>query len=220
MPQGVSPRRCKNGRHTVLIQLRHMRSGNQITALSDLFEKQEAPEFVSAGHFVLSGLPEKMQDPAFRYQLAHRAARTEENAQLIAKIMAVGNYYEETGLLARSGLVDPLGTRLARPRRLPASVWGPLCGRISSTSPSYLRIGSHSIHRERIPQTSAGSTCRTSGVKPTWHMRRRLRRSALRLCEALVCYAGASEAAYRLSASSHSSLSPMRRTLAGYVPLA
>jgi hypothetical protein len=89
-----------------IVQLRHMRSGNQITALSDLFEKQGTPDFVSAGHFVQSGLPEKMQDPAFRYQLLRRPARTEENAQLIAKIMAVGNYFEETGLLARSGLVD------------------------------------------------------------------------------------------------------------------
>jgi hypothetical protein len=32
------------------------------------------------------------------------------------------------------------------------------------------------------------STCRTSGVTPTWRMRRHLRRSALRLCEArLLC---------------------------------
>ena len=69
-----------------LVQLRHMRSNNQITVLSDLFEKQGAPEFVSALQFVLTGLPEKMQDPAFRYQVVHRAARTEENGLLIAKV--------------------------------------------------------------------------------------------------------------------------------------
>ncbi len=89
-----------------LVQLRHMRSSNQITALSDLYEKQRDSEFESARHFVFAGLPEKMRDPAFRYQLAHRAARTEENALLIAKINAVGNYYEETGVLVKSGLVD------------------------------------------------------------------------------------------------------------------
>jgi hypothetical protein len=83
-----------------------MRSGNQIAVLSDLFEKQEAPEFESAVHFVYHGLPAKMQDPAFRYHVAHRAARTEENALLISKAMTVGNYYEEMGLLAKSGLVD------------------------------------------------------------------------------------------------------------------
>jgi hypothetical protein len=89
-----------------LVQLRHMRSSNQITALSDLYEKQRLPEFIAARQFIFSGLPEKMQDPAFRYQVVHRAARTEENAAVIAKILEVGNYYEETGVLVRSGLVD------------------------------------------------------------------------------------------------------------------
>lgn len=31
-----------------LVQLRHMRGSNQITALSDPYEKQELPAFVSA----------------------------------------------------------------------------------------------------------------------------------------------------------------------------
>lgn len=89
-----------------LVQLRHMRGSNQITALSDLYEKEQVPEYVLALQFVYSGLPEKMQDPAFRYQIVHRAACTEENAVLIAKTRAVGNYYEEMGLLVKSGLVD------------------------------------------------------------------------------------------------------------------
>ncbi len=89
-----------------LVQLRHMRSSNQITVLSDLFEKAEAPEFVSARHVVSIGLPEQMQDPAFRYQVTHRAARTEENAALIDKVHAVGNFYEETGVLVKFGFVD------------------------------------------------------------------------------------------------------------------
>jgi hypothetical protein len=89
-----------------MVQLRHMRGSNQITVLSDLFEKQGTAEFVSAANFVRTRLPEKMQDPAFRYQVVHRSARTEENAVLIAKVIAVGSYYEEMGLLAKSGLVD------------------------------------------------------------------------------------------------------------------
>jgi len=89
-----------------LVQLRHMRGSNQIAALSDLYEKQGTPEFVSARQFVLGGLAEKMQDPAFRYQVVHAVARTEENAVLIAKILAVGSYYEEVGVLMKSGLVD------------------------------------------------------------------------------------------------------------------
>jgi hypothetical protein len=47
-----------------------------------------------------------MQDPTFRYQVVHRTARSDENGVLIAKVLAVGNYYEETGMLAKSGLVD------------------------------------------------------------------------------------------------------------------
>jgi hypothetical protein len=89
-----------------LIQLRHMRSSNQITVLSDLFEKQGTAEFVSASNFVRTRLSEKMQDPAFRHQVVHRSARTEENAVLINKVIAVGSYFEEMGILAKSGLVD------------------------------------------------------------------------------------------------------------------
>lgn len=89
-----------------LRQLRHMRNSNQIAALSDLFETQGGTAFVSARQFVATGLPEKMQDPAFRHQIADFKARSEENALLIAKIITVGNFFEETGVLVRSGLVD------------------------------------------------------------------------------------------------------------------
>jgi hypothetical protein len=89
-----------------LVQLRHMRSSNQIAALSDLYERMRAPDFVSAQQFVVKRLPEKMQDPGFRYQAVHRAARTDETAELIAKISAVGSYHEEMGLLTKSRLID------------------------------------------------------------------------------------------------------------------
>lgn len=89
-----------------LVQLRHMRGSNQIAALSDLYEKRQTPEFVSAAQFVLTELPEKMQDPAFRYQIVHRAARTEESANVIARILTVGSFYEEMGLYVKTGLVD------------------------------------------------------------------------------------------------------------------
>jgi hypothetical protein len=89
-----------------LVQLRHMRGSNQIAALSDLFEKERTPEFLTARRFVFSGLHERMQDPAFRYQIVHAAARTEENAELIDKILATGSYYEEMGIFAKCGLVD------------------------------------------------------------------------------------------------------------------
>ena len=47
-----------------------------------------------------------MQDPAFRYQLAVRSARSDEFRPLIGKINAIGNFYEGMGMLMRAGLVD------------------------------------------------------------------------------------------------------------------
>jgi len=89
-----------------LVQLRHMRGSNQIAALSDLFEKERTSEYVAARQFVFSGLPEKMKDPAFRRQIVNSATQTGENAELIAKILATGSYYEEMGIFAKFGLVD------------------------------------------------------------------------------------------------------------------
>lgn len=89
-----------------LVQLRHMRGSNQISIMSDLLSKRNAPEFSSAMQFVSTGLPQKMQDPAFRYQLVNRSARTQENAVFIVEVNALGNFYEETGMLAKSGLID------------------------------------------------------------------------------------------------------------------
>ncbi|HZY96451.1 MAG TPA: hypothetical protein VFE35_05065 [Candidatus Cybelea sp.] len=38
--------------------------------------------------------------------MARAVCTNGENGLLIAKVLAVGNYYEETGMLAKSGLVD------------------------------------------------------------------------------------------------------------------
>ena len=89
-----------------IVQLRHMRGSNQITALNELRETMETPDFQAASHFVGTELPAKMRDPAFRYQLTHRFARTDENRPLIAKINSLGNFYESMGLLLKTGLVE------------------------------------------------------------------------------------------------------------------
>jgi hypothetical protein len=89
-----------------MVQLRHMRSSNQIAVLCDLYEKRGSPEIVSAIQFIHAGLTEKMQDPSFRYQVANRSARTDENAVPIEKATVVGNFYEEMGVLTKSGFID------------------------------------------------------------------------------------------------------------------
>ncbi len=89
-----------------LVQLRHMRGGNQIAVLTELRASEQAPEFLKALHYVYSELPSKMQDPAFRYQLANRSARTVENNQQISYAEIVGDFYENMGVFAKTGLVD------------------------------------------------------------------------------------------------------------------
>lgn len=66
----------------------------------------ETPEFLQARDFVQGELSAKLQDPAFRYQVAVISARTAETRALIARINTVGNFYEIMGLLVRTGLVD------------------------------------------------------------------------------------------------------------------
>jgi Domain of unknown function (DUF4760) len=89
-----------------IVQLRHARSSNHIAALNELRETQETPEFIAAQHFIQSELPARLKDPAFRYQIDAPSARTAEIRPLIAKVNAIGNYYENMGVLVKTGLVD------------------------------------------------------------------------------------------------------------------
>lgn len=89
-----------------IVQLRHARSSNHIVALNELRETTETPDFQAALYFVQGELSAKLQDPAFRYQIATRSARSDETRPLFAKINAIGNYYENLGVLVKTGLVD------------------------------------------------------------------------------------------------------------------
>ena len=89
-----------------ILQLRHARTSNQIAALNELRETTEKPAFMEASHFVQGVLPAKLQDPAFRYQVAVRSERTDETRALIAKANLVGNFFESMGTLVKTGLVD------------------------------------------------------------------------------------------------------------------
>ena len=83
-----------------------MRGSNQIAVLTELRASQQAPEYLKAVHSIFSELPAKMQDPAFRYQLANKAARTVENIRYISYAETVGDFYENMGVFAKAGLVD------------------------------------------------------------------------------------------------------------------
>jgi|HubBroStandDraft_4_1064222.scaffolds.fasta_scaffold00005_164 hypothetical protein len=89
-----------------LIQLRHARSSNQIAALNELRASQQTDHFIKALHCVYSELPLRIHDPEFRYQLTHRNERTPEFNEVLSKVEAVGDSYENFGVLAKAELVD------------------------------------------------------------------------------------------------------------------
>jgi len=89
-----------------IVQLRHARTSNHIAALNELRETTETPDFQAAQHFVDSELSARLQDPAFRYEIDHPSARTDETRPLIARMNAFGNFYEGMGILVKTGLVD------------------------------------------------------------------------------------------------------------------
>ncbi len=89
-------------------QLRHARSANLIEAFTEVQRTFAAPEFIAAQHFVLTELPQRGQDPAFRHQVTTRSARTPEGQTMISKLMLFGNTYENLGVMVRMRLVDPV----------------------------------------------------------------------------------------------------------------
>ena len=89
-----------------IVQLRHARSSYHIAALTELRETTETPNFQAALHFVQTQLTGELQNPDFRYQVVHIAARTAVMRPLFGMVRAIGNFYEGVGVLVRTGLVD------------------------------------------------------------------------------------------------------------------
>jgi len=85
-----------------MIQLRHMRSSNQITALSKLEEMWDDPEFTAKRRRVTEGLDEHLRDPAFRIELENETSDDE----FVRAFIAVTNFFEGMGIYAKHGLAD------------------------------------------------------------------------------------------------------------------
>src|SRR5215469_11655381 len=97
-----------------IVQLRHARSSNHIAALNELRETRETSNFQAANQFVSGQLSAKLQDAAFRYQLAVPVERTDEMRPFFGMLSTVGNYYESMGVLVKAGLVE---------RELVSQIW-------------------------------------------------------------------------------------------------
>lgn len=84
-----------------LVQLRHLRSSNQIAALTEFRERIESPEFRKAERFVSYDLPRHYEEPG-KYPDLFELPFTEE----YRGVGVVGNFFETMGLFVKYGVID------------------------------------------------------------------------------------------------------------------
>ena len=95
-----------------MVQLRHLRAGNQINAMLAIGEELNAQHFTDSWRLVWSRLQTTMNDPGFRnYTIAIDRGQSTLNenpayAELRAAAVLVANAYEELGILVKRGIVD------------------------------------------------------------------------------------------------------------------
>jgi hypothetical protein len=85
-----------------LIQLRHMRGGNQILALTECRETLESQEFREAQNFVSRVLPERLRD----ISEARKVVTMNPFVDDYQAIATVGNFFENMGLFVKRGIID------------------------------------------------------------------------------------------------------------------
>jgi Domain of unknown function (DUF4760) len=84
-----------------LIQLRHMRGSNQITALNEFRETLESGEISDAQRFVSFELPQRMLDPAERLKMTTLPFTGDYE-----KIGTIANLFESLGEFVKIGIID------------------------------------------------------------------------------------------------------------------
>lgn len=95
-----------------LVQLRHLRAGNQITALLTIGDRLQSERFRDAAYLVSHRLATALEDPTFRtFIIARQRGETTpevaaEYATINQSALLVGNTYEEIGNLVKNGVID------------------------------------------------------------------------------------------------------------------
>ena len=84
-----------------LLQLRHMRTGNQISAYNECRERMEEPDFLIALDFIRFELPARIRDGETGDEIVGKRFRGE-----YAGIRAVANLFESMGLFVKSGMME------------------------------------------------------------------------------------------------------------------
>jgi hypothetical protein len=85
-----------------IVQLRHMRSSSQITALSKLEDMWDDPALVNARRRLLQELDGRLRDSQFRAELKADTSSDE----LVLCMNAICNFYETMGVYVKHGLAD------------------------------------------------------------------------------------------------------------------
>lgn len=86
---------------TAVVQLRHIRLGNQLSGLLSAFGMLQDPDVRELVNFVRHDLATKMQDPAFRESLLEIPIDRRKHPELYLCDM-----YDHVGSFVRSGLID------------------------------------------------------------------------------------------------------------------
>jgi len=95
-----------------LVQLRHLRAGNQINAILTISDKLMEQRFEDARALVATGLADSLNDPGFRRFVVLRARRkplpgiSDAQLAMLRAASVVGNTFEEVGNLVKNGIVD------------------------------------------------------------------------------------------------------------------
>jgi hypothetical protein len=85
-----------------LMQLRHMRSGHQIAALTEIRETMESTNFQQALRWTAHELPRLLEEPRIRALIANAGPLSPE----LEQARTVGNFFETTGAAVRHGFID------------------------------------------------------------------------------------------------------------------
>ncbi|HXW52296.1 MAG TPA: DUF4760 domain-containing protein [Candidatus Acidoferrales bacterium] len=95
-----------------LVQLRHLRAGNQINAMLSIGDRFQSAEFRNELYLVQTKLPGLMEQEDFRRFVASIALQTPvpEVSPIYREVrdaaITVGNVYEELGILVRNDIID------------------------------------------------------------------------------------------------------------------
>lgn len=83
-----------------IVQLRHLRAANLLTAFLEFNDRWSSSEYVAARHFIRHELPQRIQTEEFQRNLPLNS--TEEARHVILIL----DYFELAGLLVKRGVLD------------------------------------------------------------------------------------------------------------------